>query len=86
MTFGRSKTVSNVPIQCLIASDETNNLCDIVDFVGKLWIHTQTQKVLVSSEAMRHCMGVFDTVLERPKVILLLFESHRTTPVILGNT
>ena len=84
--FRRSKTVSNIPIQYLIASDETNTFCVCV------WIHyfstksTISHKLLVSSEVMTHCIGTFDTVLERPKVILLLFESHRTTPVILGNT
>ena len=30
-------------------------------------------------------MKVFDTVLERPKVILLVFESHMNIPVMLGN-
>ena len=86
MTFGRSKTVSNILISCLITSDEINILCDFLDFVQKLWIHPQTQKMLISSEAMWHPMRMFDTVLERPKVILLVFESHRNTLVILGNT
>ena len=86
MTFGRSKTVSNILIGCLIASNRINTFNDFVDFVGKLWIHTQTQKMLISSEAMGHRMRMFDTVLERPKVILLVFESHRNTPVMLGNT
>ena len=30
-------------------------------------------------------MRIFDTVLERPKFILLVFESHRNIPVISGN-
>ena len=51
-----------------------------------LWDQTQTQKVLTSSEAMGDRMRMFDTVLERPKVILLVFESHRNIPVMLGNT
>ena len=29
---------------------------------------------------------MFDTVLERPKDILLVFESHKNIPVMLGNT
>ena len=29
---------------------------------------------------------MFDTVLEHPKVILLVFESHRNIPCNLGNT
>ena len=51
-----------------------------------LWIHTQTQKMLTLSEAMKHRMRMFDTVLERPKVILLVLESPSNIPVILGNT
>ena len=47
---------------------------------------TQTQKVLISSEAIEHHMRMFDTVLERPKVILLVFENHRHIHVMLGNT
>ena len=86
MTFGRSKTVSNILIRCFIASDKVNTLNDFVDFVEKLWIHTQTQKMLTLSEVMRHRMRMFDTVLERPKVILLVLESPRNIPVILGNT
>ena len=61
-------------------------MCNFLDFVENLWNQTQTQKVLLSSEAMGHRMRVFDTVLERPKVILLVFESHRNTLVILCNT
>ena len=86
MTFGHSKTVSNILIRCPIASDDINNLCDFLDFVENLWNQTQTQKVLISSEAMGDRMRMFDTVLERPKVILLVFESHRNIPVMLGNT
>ena len=52
----------------------------------KLWIHTQTQKMLTLSEAMKHGMMMFDTVMERAKVILLILESPRNIPVILGNT
>ena len=86
MTFGRSKTVSNILIRCPIASDEINTFCDLLDFVENLWDQTQTQKVLTSPEAMGHRMRMFDTVLERPKVILLVFESHRNILVKLGNT
>ena len=86
MTFGRSKIVSNISIRYTIVSEEINNFCDFLDFVENLWIQTQTQKMLISSKAMRHRMGMFDTILERPKVIRLVFESHRTIPVILGNT
>ena len=86
MTFGRSKTVSNILIRYLIASDKINMLNDFVGFVEKLWIHTQTQKMLNLSEAMKHRMRMFDTVLERPNVIFLLLESPRNIPVILGNT
>ena len=85
MTFGRSKTVSNIIIRCSIASDEINNLCDFLDFVENLWNTPQTQKVLISSEAMGHRMRMFDTVLERPDVILLVFESHRNIPVMPGS-
>ena len=85
MTFGRSKTVSNVFIWCPIASDEINTFCDLLDFVENLWNQTQTQKVLISSEAMGHHMKTVDTVLERPKGILLVFESRRNISVMLGN-
>ena len=44
MTFGRSKTVSNILTRCFIASDKINTLNDFVDSVEKLWIHTQIQK------------------------------------------
>ena len=53
-------------------------------FVEKLWIYPQTQKMLMLLEAMRHHMRMFDTVLERPKVILLVFESHRNIPAMVG--
>ena len=69
MTFGRSKTVSNILIRCSIASDEINSLRFFLDFVENLWNQTQTQKVLISSEAMGHHMKMFDTVLDHPKVI-----------------
>ena len=85
MTFGRSKTVSNILIRCPIASDEINNLCDFLDFVENLWNTSQTQKVLISSEAMGHRMRMFDTVLERPEVILLVSKSHRNILVMLDN-
>ena len=85
MTFERSKTVLNILVRCPIASDDINSLCDFFDFVENLWNQTQTQKVLISSETMGHRMRVFDTVLERPKVILLVFESHMKIPVMLGN-
>ena len=85
MTFGRFKTVPNILIRCPIASDEINTLCDFLDFVENLWNQTQTQKVLISSEAMGHLMKMFDTVLECPKVILLVFETHRNIRVMLGN-
>ena len=41
--------------------------------------------MLISSEVMGYLMRKFDTVLEFPKVILLVFESHRNIPVMLGN-
>ena len=85
MTFERSKTVSNIHIQCSIAPDEINSLCDFLDFVENLWNQTQTQKVLISSGVMEHCMVMFDTVLERSNVILLVLESHKNILVMLGN-
>ena len=87
MTFGRSKTVSNMIIRYPITSNEINtySLCDFLDFVENLWDQTQTQKVLISSDAMEHRMRMFDTVLERPKVILLVLESHKNIPVMLDN-
>ena len=85
MTFGRSKTVSNILIRCPIISDDINSLCRFLDFVRNLWNLAQTQKVLISSEAMRHRMRMYDTVSERPKVILLVLESHRNIHGMLGN-
>ena len=85
MTFWRSKTVSNILIPCPILSVEIKNLCDFLDFLQNVWNQIRTQKVLISSEAMGHDMRMFDTVLERPKVILLVFESHRNIPVMFGN-
>ena len=76
MTFGRSKTVSNILIRCPIASDDINSLCDFFDFVENLWNQTQTQKVLILLDAIGHCMRMFDTVLERVKAILLVHENH----------
>ena len=86
MTFERPKFVSNILIGQPIFSDETSNLCDFVDFVGKLWTHTQIQKMLISPEEMGCPMRMFDTVLGRSNVILLVLKSHRNIPVILGNT
>ena len=43
-------------------------------------------KMLISSEAMRHPIKMLDTVLERLKVILLVFESCRNIRASLGNT
>ena len=85
-TFGRSKIVSNILIGCLITSDKIKSPCDFVDFAGKLWIYTQTQKMLTLSEAMKHPMRMFDTILELPKVPLKALESPRNIPVILVNT
>ena len=85
MTFWCDKVVSTILIGCLIASDKINTLSDFVDFVEKLWIHTQTQKMLTLSEEMRYPMRMFDAVLERPKVLLLVFESRRNILVMLGN-
>ena len=45
-----------------------------------------SHQILISSEAMRHPVRMFDTVLEHQKVILSVFESHRNIPVSLGNT
>ena len=45
----------------------------------------KSHKLLISSEAMGHRMMMFYTVLERSKVILLVFESHMNIPVMLGN-
>ena len=55
-------------------------------FSGKFAESNTHKKVSISSETMRHQMRMFDTVLERPKVILLVLESLRDIPVILGNT
>ena len=84
-TFERSKNVSSTLIGWLNAFDKINTLSDFVDFVEKVWIHTQTQKMLTLSETMRHRMRMFDTVLERPKVIRFVVESHRNILVMLGN-
>ena len=39
-----------------------------------------------SCRAMRHHMRMFGRVLERPKVIVLVTESHRKTLIIIDNT
>ena len=44
--FGRPKTVSNILIQCSIASDEINSLCDFSNFVENLWNQTQNTKIV----------------------------------------
>ena len=40
----------------------------------------------LEDEWMSHPTRMFDTILEHQKVILLVFESHRNTPVTLGDT
>ena len=50
MTFGCSKTVSNILIRRLIASVEVNTFYDLLDFVENLWDQTQSQKVLTSTD------------------------------------
>ena len=45
----------------------------------------KSHKLLISSEEMGHRMRMLDTVLERPKAIVLVFETHRNIPVMLGN-
>ena len=47
---------------------------------------TSFHKMLISSEAMRHPIRMFDAVLERPKVINLVPKSHRNILVIIDNT
>ena len=74
MTFGRSKTLSNILIWCLIAFDEINNLCDFLDFVEKLWIHPQTQKIMILSQVITYLMRMFDMVLKCWKDIILIFQ------------
>ena len=86
MPFGCSKTVSKILNGCLIASGKINSLSDFQDFVGRLWIHPQAQKMLIFSEAMRHHLRIFDTGLEHPKGILLIPKIHGNILVILGNT
>ena len=86
MTFGRSKSAPNTLILCLIVSDKTDSLRDLYDFVENLWNQTQTPKVFISSEAMRHHMSEFDALLERTKVILLVSESYKNILEMLGNT
>ena len=60
-------------------------MCDYLDFVENVWNQTRTQKVLTSSEAMGHGMSMIDTVLDRPKFILLVCESRRNILVMLRN-
>ena len=74
MTFGRSKTLSNILIWCLIAFDEINNLCDFLDFVEKLWIHPQTQNIMILSQGITYPMRMFDMVLKCSKDIILIFK------------
>ena len=83
--FGRSKTVSNILIRCYIASDDINNFC-VCDWFHKFSTKSKkSHKLLISSETMGHGMKMFDTVLERPKVIVLVCESRRNTLVMLHN-
>ena len=45
--------------------------------------------MLILSETtrlFRYPIGMLGTILERQKVMLLVFESHRNTPLNLGNT
>ena len=46
----------------------------------------QSHRLLISSKAMRHDMRMFDRVLESPKVLVLVTESHRNILVIVDNT
>ena len=89
ITFGRSKTASNILMPSPIASDEINTFCVCVSlhkFSTTSKKFRKSHKLLISSETMRHHMRMFDTVLERSKVILLVFESKSNIPVTLGNT
>ena len=84
--FRRSKTVSNILIRCPNGSDEITIfvfLCESTIFPQN---STQLHKLLIWSETLRHRMKMSDTVLEPPKVILLVLESHRTISANLGNT
>ena len=38
-----------------------------------------------TTKLFRHPIGMLGTILERQKVMLLVFESHRNTPFNLGN-
>ena len=69
-TFERSKNVSSTLIRWLNASDKINTLSDFVDFVEKVWIHTQTQKILTLSETMKHHMRILNTVLDPSKAVV----------------
>ena len=72
ITFGRSKTLSNIFIWCPIASNEINTFCVCVWFHKFSTKSKKSHKLLISSEEMGHHMRMFDTVLERPKAILLV--------------
>ena len=75
MTLGRSKTLSSTRIWCLIAFDEINTLCDFLDFVGKLWIYPQMQKIMILSQVIiAYPMRMFDMVLKCSKDIILIFQ------------
>ena len=86
MTFGRPKTVSNILVRCPIASEDINTFCVCVWFHKISTKSKKSHKLLISSETMGHRMRMFDKVLGRRKITLLVFKSHRNTPVILGNT
>ena len=74
MTFGRSKTLSNILIWCIIAFDEITNLCDFLDFVENLWIHPQTRKIMILSQVITYPMWMFDMALKCSKYIILIFK------------
>ena len=92
MTFGRSKTLPNILIWCLIAFDEINNLCDFLNFVEKLWIHPQTQNIMILSQVITYPMRVFGMVLKCSKghtyywLPLPLLQPHTTTTTISTRT
>ena len=74
MTFERLKTLSNILIWCLIAFDEIHNLFDFLDCVEKLWIHPQTQKSMILSQAMTYLMRIFDMLSKFSRIINLIFK------------
>ena len=54
-----------------------------------IWLPDTKNLMLILSETtrlFRHPIGMLGTILERQKVMLLVFESHRNTPFNLGNT